>query len=143
MKEISIKQAEAELVKRVAKMSIEDAVYELAFDTVQKCIMDVESDFHVVDGDGLLCTSDSGQSELWYDDMREIMMQEVYAKAADFLKGFYSPDKKSTRVPTFQILSLATRKQIVDDPVDAYSFADMLPDLVRKNGGLIVLPETL
>ena len=87
MKEIGIYEAERELAKRVAKRPIEDAVYELAFEVVQKIILEMEGEFCIVDIDGLPCMSDSGNDGCWYDDVRDEMMQDVYEKVKRFLTG--------------------------------------------------------
>ena len=85
MKEINLYTAERELAKRIAKQPIDDAVYKLAFDVVNKVIQEMEKEYCIVDIDGLPCMSDSGSSGCWYDDTREEMMQEVYEKVKRFL----------------------------------------------------------
>ena len=87
MKEISIRKAEGELARRVTALPVEDAVYELAYNLVGEKIAEIENEFYVVDADGLPCMSDSGSDEMWYDDIREVMIQEVYAKVASFIKA--------------------------------------------------------
>lgn len=85
MKEISISKAENELAKRVQNLSVEDAVYELAHDLVNREIVDMEREYYIVDEDGLPCMSDSGTSETWYDDVCEDMIWKIYDKINNFL----------------------------------------------------------
>ncbi len=87
MKEINIYTAERELAKRIAKQPIEDAVYELALNVVNKVIQEMEEEYCIVDIDGLPCMSDSCSGECWYDDTRDEMMQEVYEKVKRFLSN--------------------------------------------------------
>ncbi len=84
---ISIEQAREELAKLVAEHSIEDAIYELAFNAVSKEINKVEEQFCIVDTDGVPCNSciDTGDT-MWYDDVRETMMNEIYQKVKSFLQ---------------------------------------------------------
>lgn len=84
---ISAQKAQGELIEAAKSYArIEDRIYELAQDLVWEIIQRIEKENDVVDADGTLVTSDTTESELWYDEAREDAMQYMYEKMEDFFK---------------------------------------------------------
>lgn len=77
--ELTVQEAERELLSTLDNVSFGDKVYELAQDLYQGGISMIESS-HGITGTDLF---DSG--EMWYDSIREEFFQEVYNKLSNFL----------------------------------------------------------
>lgn len=84
-KSISIFDAEQKVREFANKELIEDRVYELAQDLVNKYIGKVEEEFTITDENGVECDGDNGT--MWYDDVREDAMKIIFEKINAFFKG--------------------------------------------------------
>ena len=76
---ISIPEAETLLFKELDATSFGDAIYELAGELFQKCIIAVESKNTV--------TGEMDTDEAWYDEAQQDFYQKVYDKMLDFLQN--------------------------------------------------------
>lgn len=81
-KPISIFDAEQKVREFANKELVEDRVYELAQDLVNKYIDKVEEEFAITDENGVECVGES----LWYDDVREDAMKIIFEKLDAFFK---------------------------------------------------------
>ena len=82
-KSISIFDAEQKVREFANKELVEDRVYELAQDLVNKYIDKVEEEFAITDENGVECVGES----LWYDDVREDAMKIIFEKLDAFFNG--------------------------------------------------------
>ena len=78
-KPISIFDAEQKVREFANKELVEDRVYELAQDLVNKYIGKVEEEFAITD--------ENGDDTMWYDDVREDAMKIIFEKLDAFFKG--------------------------------------------------------
>jgi len=85
MKEITIEQAENELLRRVAKADIEDMVYQSTKDIIADIVVDMESDYTIVDSEGNPCDSYSTLGIAWYDEPFNSAMRSIYDKVRGLL----------------------------------------------------------
>jgi hypothetical protein len=78
-KPISIFDAEQKVREFANNELVEDRVYELAQDLVNKYIGKVEEEFAITD--------ENGDGTMWYDDVREDAMKIIFEKLDAFFKG--------------------------------------------------------
>lgn len=78
-KPISIFDAEQKVREFANKELVEDRVYELAQDLVNKYINKVEEEFAITDV--------NGDDTMWYDDVRDDAMKIIFEKLDVFFKG--------------------------------------------------------
>lgn len=78
-KPISIFDAEQKVREFANKELVEDRVYELAQDLVNKYIGKVEEEFAITDV--------NGDDTMWYDDVRDDAMKIIFEKLDAFFKG--------------------------------------------------------
>ena len=78
-KPISIFDAEQKVREFANKELVEDRVYELAQDLVNKYIGKVEEEFAITDV--------NGDGTMWYDDVRDDAMKIIFEKLDAFFKG--------------------------------------------------------
>ena len=78
-KPISIFDAEQKVREFANKELVEDRVYELAQDLVNKYIDKVEEEFAITDV--------NGDDTMWYDDVRDDAMKIIFEKLDAFFKG--------------------------------------------------------
>ena len=78
-KPISIFDAEQKVREFANNELVEDRVYELAQDLVNKYIGKVEGEFAIID--------ENGDDTMWYDDVREDAMKIIFEKLDAFFKG--------------------------------------------------------
>lgn len=78
-KPISIFDAEQKVREFANKELVEDRVYELAQDLVNKYIDKVEEEFAITD--------ENGNDTMWYDDVREDAMKIIFEKLDAFFQG--------------------------------------------------------
>ena len=85
-KPISIFDAEQKVREFANKELVEDRVYELAQDLVNKYIDKVEEEFAITDVNGVECVGESCVDTMWYDDVREDAMKIIFEKLDAFFK---------------------------------------------------------
>ena len=78
-KPISIFDAEQKVREFANKELVEDRVYELAQDLVNKYIDKVEEEFAITD--------ENGDDTMWYDEVREDAIKIIFEKLDAFFKG--------------------------------------------------------
>ena len=86
-KPISIFDAEQKVREFANKELVEDRVYELAQDLVNKYIDKVEEEFAITDVNGAECAGESCVDTMWYDDVREDAMKIIFEKLDAFFNG--------------------------------------------------------
>ena len=86
-KPISIFDAEQKVREFANKELVEDRVYELAQDLVNKYIDKVEEEFAITDVNGAECVGGSCDGTMWYDDVRDDAMKIIFEKLDVFFKG--------------------------------------------------------
>lgn len=86
-KPISIFDAEQKVREFANKELVEDRVYELAQDLVNKYIDKVEKEFAITDENGVECDGESCDGTMWYDDARDDAMKIIFEKLDAFFKG--------------------------------------------------------
>lgn len=85
-KPISIFDAEQKVREFANKELVEDRVYELAQDLVNKYIDKVEEEFAITDVNGAECVGKSCVDTMWYDDVRDDAMKIIFEKLDAFFK---------------------------------------------------------
>lgn len=78
-KPISIFDAEQKVREFANNELVEDRVYELAQDLVNKYIDKVEEEFAITD--------ENGDDTMWYDEVREDAIKIIFEKLDAFFKG--------------------------------------------------------
>ena len=78
-KSISIFDAEQKVREFANNELVEDRVYELAQDLVNKYIDKVEEEFAITD--------ENGDDTMWYDEVREDAIKIIFEKLDAFFKG--------------------------------------------------------
>ena len=86
-KPISIFDAEQKVREFANKELVEDRVYELAQDLVNKYIDKVEEEFAITDVNGVECVGESCDGTMWCDDVRDDAMKIIFEKLDAFFKG--------------------------------------------------------
>ena len=86
-KPISIFDAEQKVREFANKELVEDRVYELAQDLVNKYIDKVEEEFAITDVNGAECVGESCDGTMSYDDVRDDAMKIIFEKLDAFFKG--------------------------------------------------------
>ena len=78
-KPISVFDAEQKVREFANNELVEDRVYELAQDLVNKYIDKVEEEFAITD--------ENGDDTMWYDEVREDAIKIIFEKLDAFFKG--------------------------------------------------------
>ena len=86
-KPISIFDAEQKVREFANKELVEDRVYELAQDLVNKYIDKVEEEFAITDVNGGEYVGESCDGTMWYDNVRDDAMKIIFEKLDAFFKG--------------------------------------------------------
>lgn len=90
---ISITDAETKVMELANFEKIEDRVYELAKELVEKYASEVEERFSIVDCDGKEVNVESNDGSMWYDEVRDTAMKCLFEK----LSAFFAGDNPLTR----------------------------------------------
>lgn len=84
---ISITDAETKVMELANNEHIEDRVYELAKELVEKYTSEVEEKFNIVDYDGEKVSDENHDGSMWYDEVRETAMKCLFEKLSAFFAG--------------------------------------------------------
>ena len=88
MKKISIQEAEQKMWELLDKEHLEDRLYELARELTNQYIEKIEKEYTIVDVDGVPCNSElSEDGEMWYDDVREELVIDIFERVTNFVEG--------------------------------------------------------
>ena len=76
---VSFETARQLLEEKVKSCGFEDEVYSLVFGKVSECINEVEDELGEIDDD---------DDTMWYDEVREDMMQLLYDRIGEWLNNY-------------------------------------------------------
>ena len=80
---VSFETARQLLEEKVKSCDFEDEMYSLVFEKVGECINEVEDELGEIDDD---------DDTMWYDEVREDMMQLLYDRIGEWLNNYILAD---------------------------------------------------